>query len=206
MGSPEIVVESEPLFNSAHAALVFAFNFSGQSERSTMAKMAAPTGETGKGLGGLDGAAQAGMIRQELQSMGKLAEAILVARIAPRATPCSCRSPCCSGYRPNPEWTSAIGHLADHIRNTALAGCTSNALLRRAYVVRYFTPKDKRISLEALASQHEVDRHSVSAHNAKVFALFGGTQAKAEKSASMGLEHAAMYSIDDRLREIGMVG
>lgn len=194
------------LFRSAHSALVFAFNFSGQCyERSMMNKLAAPNIGTGKGLAGLDGAAQAGMVRTEVQKMGKLAEAILIARLAPRTNPCACRSACCSGWRINLEWSDAISHLGDHIRNTALAGCTSNAIMRRAYVVRFFTAKDKRESLETIAEKHDIDRNTVSAHSAKVARLFGGSIAKG-KEPLPGLESVAMDAIEDRLREIGMVG
>jgi hypothetical protein len=197
----------ESLFSSAHSALVFAFNFSGQCyDRPMMNRLASPAVGTGKGLVGLDGAAQAGMIRAEVQSLGKLAEAIIIARIAPRSVPCHCRSACCSGKKPNKEWVYAISYLADHVRTTALAGCTANGILRREYVVRYFSRKDERVSLEALAERYDVNRQTVGAHAAKVALLFGGTQAKKDKSAVPGLEAAAMNAIEDRLRDIGMVG
>ena len=195
------------LFTTAHGALVFAYNFSGQSyDRPMMNRLATPAIGTGKGLVGLDGAGQSGMIRAEVQAMGKLAETILIARLAPRTHPCSCRSACCSGHRPNKEWTDAIAFLTDHVRNTALAGCTSNGLMRREYVVRYFTPKTMRVSMDDLAERHDVTRNTISAHAGKVAAMFGGTQAKRDKAAVPGLEGAAMIAIDDRLRDIGMVG
>lgn len=207
MGQSATAEVLEPLFESAHGALVFAFNFSGQCyDRPMMNRLASPAFGSGKGLAGLDGAAQAGMIRAEVQAMGQLAEAILIARLAPRVTPCSCRSSCCSGHRPNKEWGNAIAVLSDHIRTTALAGCTSNGLLRREYVVRYFTRKAERISLEALADKHDVARNTVSAHAAKVTLLLGGVQARNGKPATPGLEEIAMNAAEDRLRDIGMVG
>jgi len=193
-------------FSSGHDALVFAFNVSDQAyDRPMMNRLAAPSIGKG-GLAGLEAPAQAGMIRAEVQAMGKLAEAIIIARIAPRSVPCHCRSACCAGHRPNKEWTDAISYLADHVRTTALAGCTANGMLRREYVVRYFTRKDDRISLEALADKHDIARNTVSAHASKVALLFGGTQAKKDKAAVPGLESAAMDAIEDRLRDIGMVG
>ena len=196
-----------PLFESAHGALVFAFNFSGQCyDRPMMNRLASPAIGSGKGLVGLDGAAQAGMIRAEVQAMGKLAEAILIARIAPRSMPCHCRQSCCSGKKPNKEWVDAIGFLADHVRTTALAGCTANGMLRREYVVRYFSPKELRMSLELLAEKHDIARNTVSAHNAKVATWLGGVPAKKGKEGMPGMETAAMDAIEDRLRDIGMVG
>ena len=193
-------------FTSGRDALVFAFNVSDQAyDRPMMNRMAAPSIGKG-GLAGLDAPAQAGMIRAELQAMGKLAEAILIARIAPRWMPCHCRQSCCSGKKPNKEWTDAISFLADHVRTTALAGCTANGMLRREYVVRHFTRKDDRISLEALAEKHEIHRDTASAHASKVALLLGGSQAKKGKPAVPGLEGVAMAAIEDRLREIGMAG
>lgn len=86
-------------FSSGHDALIFAFNVSDQAyDRPMMNRLAAPSIGKG-GLAGLEAPAQAGMIRAEVQAMGKLAEAILIARIAPRSMPCHCRSACCAGHR-----------------------------------------------------------------------------------------------------------
>ena len=161
--------DQEPLFNSANAALVFALNYSAQQyDRPMMNRMAAPAVGSGKGLIGLDGAAQAGMIRQELAACGHLVENVLISRVAPNWQPCDCRSACCSGKRPNKDWTNAIAYLADQARYLALAGCVCNGMLRREYVVRFFTPKEKRISLDELADRNGIHRNTASAHNAKV--------------------------------------
>lgn len=196
-----------PLFASAHSALVFAFNFSGQSyDRPMMNRMADGPKRSGKGLVGLDGAGQAGFIRAEVSALGKLAEAVIVARIAPRSIECPCGSSCCSGHKPNVEWSNAIAYLSDHMRRTALFGCTSNGLLRREYVARYFCRKESRDRLEKLAERYGVDRHTISAHAAKVAAMLGGSPAKKDAPAVLGIEDAAMGAIDDRLHAIGMVG
>lgn len=193
-------------FSSGHDALIFAFNVSDQAyDRPMMNRLAAPSFGKG-GLSGLEAPAQAGMIRAEVQSLGRLAEAILIARIAPRTKPCSCRSSCCSGKKPNKEWTDAIAFIADYVRNTALAGCTANGMMLREYVVRYFTRKDDRISLEALAEKHDIHRDTAGAHAAKVALMLGGAQPKKGKPGAPGLESAAMNAIEDRLRDIGMIG
>lgn len=198
-------VLAEPLFTSAHAALTFAFGYSMQQyDRPAMNRMAAPALGTGKGLAGLDGSAQAGMIRAEVQALGKLAEAILIARLAPRTQPCSCRAACCSGSRQNREWAEAIAVIADHVRATALAGCTASGLLRREYVARYFTGKTMRTSLEDLAEKYGLARNTVSAHNAKVATWLGGMPGRKDKLAQLGMEQAAFDAIEDRLREIGL--
>ena len=208
--SNTVTIQGDPLFRNAHDALRFAFNFSGQAyDRPMMNRIAAPALGSGKGLVGLDGAAQAGMIRSEVQALGRLPEAVIIARISPRYTPCSCGAACCSKKRPNREWVESISYLADHVRRTALAGCTSNGLMRREYVVRYFTRKDDRASLDSLAAKYNVSRNTVSAHSTKVATWLGGVPAqkdKPDKPTMIGMERAAFDAIEHRLFAIGMVG
>lgn len=207
MGKSATAEGLQPLFESAHSALVFAFNFSGQCyDRPMMNRLAAPALGSGKGLASLDGAGQSGMIRAELAAIGKLGEAVLTARVAPRSIPCQCRSSCCSGQRANRDWADAIAYLSEQARTTALAGCTSNGLLRREYVVRYFTRKADRVSLEAIAERHGIARNTVSAHAAKVAAWLGGKTASKGEVVAPGLEAIAFDVIDERLRAVGMVG
>lgn len=191
----EMANNDEPLFKSAHAALVFAFNFSGQAyDRPLMNRLAAPAVGSGKGLVGLDGAGQAGMIRAEVARMGKGMEAALIARVAPRWMPCACRAACCSGRTPNREWTDAVAILADAVRTTALAGCTAHGLLRREYIVRHMTAKDARSTIEDIAARYEINRQTAAAHYGRVSKYL------------RGIEDAAHFMIDARLREIRVVG
>lgn len=80
------------------------------------------------------------------------------------------------------------------LRATALSGCSSGNLLCRNYVVRYVTPKDSRQSLEEIAASREVNRQTVS------------TQYSKAAKALQQIEDAAQAIIDDRLRNIGIVG
>lgn len=55
----------ENLFRTPQEALIFAFNYSVQQQGRPLAdRLASPAARTGKGLSGVDGAAQAGMIRR----------------------------------------------------------------------------------------------------------------------------------------------
>lgn len=199
-------MKEDPLFPSAQAALTFAFHFTeGSIDRPMMNRMADTVQGTGSGLAGLDGAAQAGMIRQEVKEMGPLKEALLIARWAPPTMPCDCNASCCSGHKFSQEWQTAISYLADHVRRTALAGCTSNSLLRREYVLMQFVPKAQRPTFGDLASKHSVDRHTVAAHAQKVAAYFGGSRSKKGKRAAHGIEEDAMKAAEDTLRAIGLI-
>lgn len=198
------MTHDQALFASAHAALVFAFEHSAQTyDRPVMNRMAAPAFGSGKGLGGLDGSAQAGMIRREVRDFGRLGEALLIGRHAPQYAPCSCRAPCCSGKRPNHEWLDAVAFLADHLRTTALADCSTTSLMRRAYVARYFTPKSGRLSIEELSEQFEKDRHTVSAHYGRVAKLLGGVESRRGKDGDPGLEKLAIQAAEDLFAKLG---
>ncbi|MDR3087791.1 MAG: hypothetical protein LBU45_07565 [Azoarcus sp.] len=184
-----------PLFESTHAALTFAFHFSGQNYQRPVMNRMVKNEPSGKGLGGLDGAAQAGMIRAEVSALGRIAEAVITARYAPATLDCSCRAPCCCRHKPNPEWRNAIATIADHMRTTALAGCTTTALMRRDYVIRYFSGHP---SIDALSARHGLHRDSVSAHVAKV------SRALYTKKGG-GLENEAFSAVDARMKACGMV-
>lgn len=85
---------SRPPFDSAHQALLFAYTFSANQHGTAAAAerriaMFArqryedlPIATAGRGLGGLDGAAQAGMIRSRVERMHPLHQAAILARFA----------------------------------------------------------------------------------------------------------------------------
>ncbi|MDF3940723.1 hypothetical protein P3W66_11830 [Achromobacter denitrificans] len=197
--APAVAVKAEPLFPSAHAALVFALNYSMQQyDRPLMNRIAsgeltagmAPGG--GKGLSGLDGAGQAGMIRAELARLKPIEKAVLVAHAAPSQLPCACGVPCCSGWKTNPEWQDAMSVLNTAAASGALSGCVSNGRLRSALIQRLF---GARLTLAELAERYSVDDKTASAHHAKLKRwLFGGSDQK-----GVGLHQQAYRALSARL-------
>ena len=186
-------VEADKLFKSAHSALVFAFHFSGQCyDRPAMNKLASPSVGTGKGLAGLDGAGQAGMIRSKVKTLGPRMEAVLIARCAPPSMPCECRAPCCGGWKTNSEWFDAITELSYYVERS-LANTTANGLMRRLYVERYFACKGKRMTVDAIAERVELTRQTAGAHYCAVIKSLGD------------LESAAQQAIDSVLRDGGLL-
>ena len=199
------IVATDHLFESAHAALTFAFNFSDQAyDRPLMNRMAAPSRGSGKGLAGLDGAGQAGLVRYQVRTLGQLAEAVLIARFAPPTMPCQCRQPCCSGKRVSREWSEAIAFLADHVGDTALRGCVVNGAMRRDYVVRLFIPKIVRQSVEELAERHSIHRQSCSDHIRRVAEFFRGRSGN-HGTHHPGIETLALQAIDQTLRDACLI-
>lgn len=198
-----IVTSDKVVFRSAYEALQFAFNVSAQAyDRPLMNRMADKM-KGGDGLHGLDAAAQAGMIRAQVKALGKVSEAILTARFAPDSQPCTCGSPCCSKNRINIEWREAIGAVADHMRLTALRDCSTDSVLRSIYVTRYFTPKDKRVSMLKISKEKRIQESTAQSHYNRVAASLGGS--KSNKIHVDGLEQSAMNRLEAKLKEIGVV-
>ncbi len=200
------MTDATPPFANYIDALIFAFNASAENyDRPYMNRLAAPAVGTGRGLGGLDGAAQAGMVRREVRELGRMREAILLARFAPRWMSCSCRAPCCSGRKPNPEWIDAIAHLAEYTRATVLSDCSTTGAMRREYVVRFFSDRKERDSLEAIAARHRKVRNTIGDHFSRVAHHFGRPPVKGGRPPEPGLEDIARARVDEVLRGLKIV-
>lgn len=183
-------LEVDPLFNSAHAALVFALNHSDQIyDRPMMCKMAAPALGSGKGLGGLDGSAQAGIILSVLASLGPVPEAVLIARVAPATIPCGCHNPCCSGKKQNPVFVGAVSEIVS--RSVSIfAGNMSNYRLRQACTQKFFGVSAK---INEIAEAAGVNRDTAGDYNKKI-----------ERHLTK-VEGAAWASFEHELRERGII-
>ena len=99
-----------PLFRSAHEALTFAYRFAhDQSPRTPMTGLlqGGRIG-SGKGLIGLDGAGQAGMILAALSHLNDEQRALIVVRYGDFRSPCQC----CGQYAPTREWRAAVDQLS----------------------------------------------------------------------------------------------
>lgn len=99
----------EPLFKSTHDALVFSFNYAHQqSPRTPMTSLMRTAGiGSGKGLSGLDGAAQAGMVLAEVCRLPDDQHNVIVARYGHVLHECSH----CEQDAPSDEWRAAVNAL-----------------------------------------------------------------------------------------------
>ena len=78
-----VAVEGDYLFESLHGALTFAFRYSGQQySPSVLAQMMKGPSRSGKGLSGLDGAAQAGLIRGLIGKLPKNELSMITAKFS----------------------------------------------------------------------------------------------------------------------------
>jgi hypothetical protein len=184
-------IEVEPLFGSTHGALVFAFNFSHQAyDRPMMNRMSDGPKRSGKGLVGLDGAGQAGLIRAEVSRLNPAEAMVVTARFAPRRDRCECRQSCCSGWRPGREWKESVDWLTEYVLRMALSGCVSHYRLRNGIVRKVFGEK---VSIIELAEQADVNRDTAAEHNKRI------------SKHLLGLEGRASKTLDQRFYEAGLI-
>jgi len=178
-----------PLFTSAASAAAFALNFSGVNlQKSSVNRLIGSPSPEGRGLGGLDGAAQAGMIRAELAAIGFLGEAMIVADIASRTRPCLCKAPCCSGDVINPEWAAAINLLASVAKELKIAPAYMN--VRILLLKRFF---GLPLEITEIAKVCGVSRETASSHNSKLVQAF------------TALKKKAWADFDTQLQKTGMI-
>ncbi len=157
-------------FENAVAAATFALNFLGNSYQRPMINRMATPSAVGHSLGGLDRAAQAGMIRAEIAKLGPIKEAYVIASKAPKRYPCSCGKPCCVKSRANSEWHDALHLLVNHTKEE-LGLCTGYYGLRKAIVAKYF---GEQVSLTKIAQDCGVNRDTAGVHNSKIVKLLRG--------------------------------
>ncbi|CAE6958872.1 hypothetical protein [Paraburkholderia domus] len=187
---------AEAVFTDTDAALRFALRFASQQHSSSeLAGLRGPS-RSGKGLSGMDGAAQAGMVRAELAKLTLTQRALLIGRYALPDIICTCGRPCCCGHRPNPEWSEAISQLA---RETTLlfAGRLTYFRLRQTLIGNLLL--GLRVTDRSLAAEFGVHRQTVAEHGAKLEAAILGTRHQA------GDFDRALGRIDLLLHEAGIV-
>lgn len=199
------MIDQEPLFASAHNALVFAFNFSGQQyDRPMMNRLADnPVDYVSKGLSGMDGAAQAAMVFNKLFHLPPLYQYIVFATYAPRTIPCECRRSCCVGQKRNEQWHACIRMIEEAAITQALPGCITHRVLRRGIVQRAFG--DKSVTLAELAEKAGVSENTANNHNSRVRQWLYGHPARRDREAIEGAKQQALRMIEEILIESGLV-
>lgn len=125
-------------FPSVDAALRFAFGNRHRGCPDSLAQHQTHSGSRGPARfdDADERAAWAGAIRRRVGTLHPAVVALLTVRFAPRAIPCACRRPCCSGWSRNQEWSDALSVLvSDSV--TAVSGQISNRHLRAGVIKRW---------------------------------------------------------------------
>lgn len=115
-------------------------------------------------LRGLDQAAQAGMILLHFAKLSDPKRHALTCAVLRSSEACSCRSPCCSGWRFNQEWLESAEALADYFGQEWVSMSNrsrQHPLLRRKLVQKHYDPKT-RINLQELAEACSVSEATVT--------------------------------------------
>jgi hypothetical protein len=184
-------VKHAGIMKSAKEAVVFALNYTDQQY--ALSPMAAflkhSGGGSGRGLNGLDGAGQAGMVWAEIACLPYYQALAIIARCTAHRLRCTCGSPCCSGWRANEMWTQVTSQLCDHSLQ-ALAGHVSNRRLRLASTEKVFGAK---VTLDEVAVKVGVSKSTAARQHAKI------------KDLLRTLEHHGWEALTAALEEKGML-
>jgi len=170
----------EALFKSTHEALTFAFNYLGQQSPKTplmsltVDKDRPPIG-SGKGLVGLDAAAQAGMILAEVCRLPDDQHNVIVARYY-RVTH-ECR--CCGQKAPTDEWKSSIDYLSHCIELEGVHRTVRLLMVEKAIC-------GGRLEIDLLCKNFLISRSALY----KQFADIKNKLRKIEKIAMINLDNA----------------
>lgn len=188
----QIETQELALFRSVHDALKFACNFKhGQIKATGLAVLMGGAKPVGRGLSGLDGAAQAGMVLAEVAALEpKVRGQIIIARYTVREIACPCENLCCRGFRENIDWLLAISSIAETARTEVLQGTTINFFSRHAIVRRHFGQKQH---FKEIADRSGTTPDTVSQHSAKIAPWL-----KSE-------EKRALYAIEGKLKSLQII-
>ena len=190
-------------FHSVHGALTYAFSYVAQHYDAPTMNRAMDTtpAREGKGLHGVDGAAQSGMIRAEIARLRPDAQALLAVKYAPRSWPCECGRSCCSGQARNDEWADALAHLVARAVPCALAGCVTHYRARRALVIRALVKSDalrgvRHDTLQDVADSVGLHVKTVESHNRRVLDWIRGLHDNSEAEIYMRLVGCGMVVLE----------
>lgn len=191
-------------FTNSHNAMVFAFNFSHQAyEPPLMNRLAwGPMAGISKGLGGMDGAAQAGMILSELQKLTLAQQFVVIIKYAPAVWPCHCRSRCCSGFMRNTDWEEAVSQLGMIAAAEVIPGVLSQRQLRNDMIKKSFGHLD--LSISDIGRSCGVSERTAAGVHAQIRKWLRGER-NPKDASEYGLIDITLERADRILRNAGIV-
>lgn len=155
-------------------------------------------------LKGLDGAAQAGMILLHFAKLSDVKRHVLTCAVLRPTLPCSCRSPCCSGFKANPEFVDALLGVcvalkdeAEHRRAHGKRGLKVHPIMHKALVEKHYEVPGRRIILSELADQCNVSEATVVAHRKYIEAFLEQTEKDGWTNLDVLLTKAGIVGVID---------
>jgi hypothetical protein len=197
-----VLLDEETRFRSSSAALRFYCDATPANyEMSTLADFVGPARPFGRGLGGLEGAGERGMIGSNLDTLPQLWRRILRARYTKPEIPCYCLRPCCAEFRINPAWALEVVWIGatvmvDLAPKDERSVLRQKPTLREDIVSRYFGRRyhGRKLSNKEMANRSKVSERSVSTFTHEISSMLRKEEKRAEEA------------IDDRLRTAKLVG
>ena len=177
-----------PIFKSTHDALRFAYNFN--SANFTRATLGIPPAPTGRGLGGLDGAGEAGNIKRVAEGISKQVTDWVWATYLPNRIPCHCGRRCCQGWEENVQWSNAVVEMAKLVFGSG----------RILITKQYFSEKAYRMPVAEIARIESISERQAYYLLKTVVTFFRGTRKQ------RGVGQVFMDALDKELRKSGIVG
>jgi hypothetical protein len=145
----------------------------------------------------LDEPARAGAVLLELNKLDARHRLVLEGLLIRSHTPCSCRSPCCSGWAVNARWSRAVDETcrllageADLLAQPGKKGLSTQPALRRLSVEQYFTGRE--LTLTDLARVTDVSMVTAAKHRALIQEWLLKTEGEAWPDVSSLLDAAGI--------------
>lgn len=194
------------LFRDAESALRFLFRIEYENyERSLLADLASGPRPNGRGLAGLDGAGNAGIIGAQLATLPQLWRRILTVRSLVRQTRCECGRSCCSGVKTNPRWLVEVAWISETVfLDLQLPLLREKRRVREALVCLYFRSGNVaarllgidagKVNFQKVADVAGIHRNTLSDYNSQLCTILGRE------------EKQAWSSIEERMQSAGIVG
>lgn len=181
----------EGIFASAEEAITFACNYSSQQYAlSPMAKILQRGAYgSGRGLVGLDGAGQAGMVFAELERFDYWQLLALVAGKVIRSQRCECGHACCRGWKMTDLFHEAVLQLADHVARV-LPVVPPVKEFRVAVIMKYYGEK---VHPEDVAEKLGIPEYAAERHTTAI------------RKCIRELQKDGLTALSERLDEIGML-
>ena len=176
------------LFRSAYEALTFAYNFNGTNLKPLL--LGPPPKATGRGLGGLDGAGEAGNIKRIAEGISKQVTAWVWATYLPNRIPCHCGRRCCQGWEENEQWSDAVVEMAKLVFGSG----------RILITKQYFSEKAYRMPVAEIARIESISERQAYYLLKTVVTFFRGTKKQ------RGVGQICLDAVDQALRKQGIVG
>lgn len=181
----------EGIFAGADEALTFACNYSSQQyAMSAMAKiMQRGAYGSGRGLVGLDGAGQAGMVLAEVDRIDYWQAVALMAGKVNRTERCECSHSCCRGWKMAGPFKAAVHELADHVA-PALPVVPPVKEFRVAVLMKFFGEKVDPLDV---AEKLQIPAHAAERHTTAI------------RKFVRDLQKDGLTALSERLDEVGML-